>query len=56
MTADDDERGMAWWNDLSDRERAKWMALAGNTGRAVDAWETFKRIRNTTGNARNAPK
>jgi hypothetical protein len=38
----DDEAGMAWWNGLSERERAKWSALAGNTGRAVDAWKAFK--------------
>jgi hypothetical protein len=39
----DDELGMAWWNGLSERERAKWSAIAGNTGRAKDAWEAFKR-------------
>src|SRR5882724_8436339 len=40
----DDELGMAWWNALSDRERARWSREAGNTGRAKDAWEEFKRI------------
>jgi hypothetical protein len=39
----DDELGMVWWNALSERERAKWSAIAGNTGRPVDAWEAFKR-------------
>jgi hypothetical protein len=39
----DDELGMIWWNALNDRERAKWSAIAGNTGRAKDAWEAFKR-------------
>jgi hypothetical protein len=40
---DDAETGMAWWNNLSDRERKRWMQRAGNTGRAADAWEAFKR-------------
>jgi hypothetical protein len=40
--ATDDEIGMAWWNALTPRERVRWMAVAGNTGRAVDAWEAFK--------------
>jgi hypothetical protein len=39
----DDELGMAWWNSLTKQERAKWSALAGNTGRPKDAWEAFKR-------------
>jgi hypothetical protein len=39
----DDELGMAWWNALSERQRAKWSAIAGNTGRVKDAWEAFKR-------------
>jgi hypothetical protein len=39
----DDEIGMAWWNALSERERERWSAVAGNTGRAKDAWEAFKR-------------
>jgi hypothetical protein len=34
--------GMAWWNNLTERERAYWAKLAG-TGRAKDAWEVFKR-------------
>jgi hypothetical protein len=39
----DDALGMAWWNALTERERAKWSQAAGNTGRAKDAWEAFKR-------------
>ena len=39
----DDELGMDWWNALSERQRAKWSAIAGNTGRVKDAWEAFKR-------------
>jgi ABC-type sugar transport system substrate-binding protein len=39
----DDEIGMAWWNALTKQERAKWSAIAGNTGRPKDAWEAFKR-------------
>jgi len=39
----DDEAGMAWWNALTEQERAKWSAIAGDTGRAKDAWEAFKR-------------
>jgi hypothetical protein len=37
----DDELGMAWWNALTEQERAHWSRLAG-TGRAKDAWELFK--------------
>jgi hypothetical protein len=37
----DDELGMAWWNGLSEPERAHWSRLAG-TGLAKDAWELFK--------------
>jgi hypothetical protein len=39
----DDELGMAWWNALTKQERAKWSAIAGNTGRPKDAWEAFRR-------------
>jgi hypothetical protein len=39
----DDELGMIWWNALTEQERAKWSAIAGNTGRVKDAWEAFKR-------------
>ncbi len=39
----DAEVGMAWWNSLTERERARWSKEAGNTGRASDAWQAFKR-------------
>jgi hypothetical protein len=42
-TTRDDELGMAWWNNLTERERAEWSAIAGNTGRPKDAWEAFRR-------------
>jgi hypothetical protein len=42
-TTRDDELGMSWWNSLSKQERAKWSAIAGNTGRPKDAWEAFRR-------------
>jgi hypothetical protein len=42
-TTRDDELGMAWWNSLGKQERAKWSAIAGNTGRPKDAWEAFRR-------------
>jgi hypothetical protein len=45
MASADDDLGMAWWNGLSERERAKWSREAGNTGRAMDAWEAFNRGR-----------
>jgi hypothetical protein len=38
----DDELGMTWWNHLDEAARRYWMARAGNTGRAKDAWEAFK--------------
>jgi len=36
--------GMRWWNSLTETERAAWMARAGNTGRASDAWDMFKGV------------
>lgn len=38
----DGEEGMAWWNGLDRREKAKWMKAAGDTGVAADAWNAFK--------------
>jgi hypothetical protein len=38
----DDQIGMEWWNSLSEKDRRRWMRLAGDTGRAVDAWRAFK--------------
>ena len=40
--AEDEALGLTWWNALSTAERQHWSALAGNTGRAADAWEAFK--------------
>jgi len=34
--------GMAWWNALSERERADWLGRAGSATPA-DAWAQFKR-------------
>lgn len=42
MAAPDEATGMAWWNGLEDAQRKDWMARAGNTGVAADAWATFK--------------
>ena len=38
----DAELGIAWWNHLTETERADWMKRAGNTGVAADAWTAFK--------------
>lgn len=43
MAAPDEATGMAWWNGLDDAQRKDWMARAGNTGVAADAWAAFKR-------------
>jgi hypothetical protein len=40
---EDGQKGMEWWNGLSDDDRKQWAAKAGNTGRAADAWEAYKR-------------
>ncbi|WLA80257.1 hypothetical protein [Bradyrhizobium elkanii] len=37
----DDAAGMIWWNALDKAQRKHWMEVAGNTGRAVDAWRAF---------------
>ena len=42
-TTNDELRGIAWWNGLDDSQRKDWMARAGNTGVAADAWAAFKR-------------
>ena len=43
LARDADSRlGMAWWNDLTERERSEWMDRAGSAVPA-DAWEVFKR-------------
>lgn len=38
----DEAMGIAWWNGLDDAQRKDWMARAGNTGIAADAWAVFK--------------
>ena len=38
----DGEDGVAWWNGLDRRERAKWMKATGDTGVSADAWRAFK--------------
>ena len=47
----DDELGMAWWNALTEQERARWSTVAGKTGRPKDAWEAFKRSQQMGGAA-----
>lgn len=42
-TTTDELLGMAWWNGLDETQRQDWMARAGNTGVAADAWAAFKR-------------
>jgi hypothetical protein len=37
----DAELGMAWWNRISERERAQWLRVAGSAVPA-DAWAAFK--------------
>jgi hypothetical protein len=38
----DEVMGMAWWNGLTEQERAWWIQMAGNTGVPADAWAAFK--------------
>jgi hypothetical protein len=40
----DEVVGMAWWNGLSEAERAKWLAAAGSAV-VADAWAAFKAAR-----------
>jgi hypothetical protein len=40
---DDERAGIEWWNALDKRQRAYWVELAGNAGRAEDAWTNYKR-------------
>ncbi|MDD2859563.1 MAG: hypothetical protein PHT60_15505 [Acidiphilium sp.] len=46
----DERAGMEWWNGLDEVARRFWMQQAGNTGRAVDAWDAYKRARDAAGN------
>lgn len=41
----DDVQGMAWWNGLSEADRALWLTRAGGIRSAKDAWEAFKQDR-----------
>jgi len=34
--------GLDWWNGLNDQQRKHWMAMAGNTGIAADAWAAYQ--------------
>jgi hypothetical protein len=38
----DEQRGIDWWNDLSEPARARWMGIAGSAIPA-DAWAAFKK-------------
>ncbi len=38
----DEFAGIAWWNALTEAERAKWLAQAG-TAVPADAWAEYKR-------------
>jgi len=38
----DEALGMAWWNGLSERQRAEWLRRAGSAV-VADAWAAFKR-------------
>jgi hypothetical protein len=42
---EDESTGIQWWNRLDDQARRYWTDRAGNTGGALDAWETYKRER-----------
>ena len=33
-----------WWKGLNDEQRKDWMARAGNTGVAADAWTAYKKL------------
>lgn len=47
----DDAAGMIWWNALDKAQRKHWMEVAGNTGRAVDAWMAFRSQASVKGEA-----
>ena len=38
----DELAGMAWWNGLSEVERAYWLGVAGSAI-VAEAWRAFKR-------------
>jgi hypothetical protein len=37
----DEARGMAWWNHITEAERSRWLAEAGSAVPA-DAWAAWK--------------
>lgn len=39
---EDESAGIAWWNSATEEDRRFWMHRAGDTGRAVDAWNAYK--------------
>ncbi|EWS66581.1 hypothetical protein Y695_00174 [Hydrogenophaga sp. T4] len=39
----DEMMGIAWWNSLTEQDRARWMRAAENTGVVADAWAAFKK-------------
>jgi hypothetical protein len=41
----DERAGMDWWNRLSERERALWLAKA-QSAKPSDAWTAYKRANN----------
>lgn len=43
MTRDEAE-GMAWWNNMHENERKRWLERAGSA-RPADAWQCYKRER-----------
>jgi hypothetical protein len=49
------ELGMTWWNGLTERERREWMARAGNTGVAADAWAEFQKSSPGAGDVSETP-
>src|SRR5215216_4925856 len=42
VTAENDERVVAWWNSMSVVDRIHWMVAAGDTGRPSDAWRAYQ--------------
>jgi hypothetical protein len=40
----DEQAGMAWWNSLTEAERAYWLHRA-DTATPAEAWDAFKQLR-----------
>ncbi|BCH04936.1 hypothetical protein MesoLj131b_69350 (plasmid) [Mesorhizobium sp. 131-2-5] len=47
----DEAVGMAWWNSLSEPDRAAWLTRAGSA-RPADAWAAYKRFGDVDGQPR----